>query len=55
MRAVAVVVVLPLFEFVVEDLGVVDDGAVHEPVERFGVDAVEALPLPFSRGVRSLT
>jgi hypothetical protein len=43
-RAVAVVVVLPMLELVVEDLGVVDDGAVQEPVEPFGVDAVEVLP-----------
>lgn len=37
-----VVVVLPLAQFVVEDLGVVDDDAVEEPVELLGVDAVGA-------------
>jgi hypothetical protein len=33
-----VVVVLPFSELVVEDLGVVDDGAVEELVELFSVD-----------------
>jgi hypothetical protein len=37
---VVVVVVLPLLEFVVEDLGVVDDHTVKEAVELFGVDAM---------------
>jgi len=36
-------VTLPLAEFVVEDFGVVDEGAVEEAVELFGVDAVGAL------------
>ena len=46
-----VVVVLPFLEFVVEDLGVVDDHAVEEAVELFGVDAVGALDLAIqSRG-----
>jgi 8-oxo-dGTP pyrophosphatase MutT (NUDIX family) len=39
-RAVAVVVVLPLLQLVVEDLRVVDDQAVEHPVELLGVDAV---------------
>jgi hypothetical protein len=34
-----------LAEFVVEDLGVVDDQAVEEGVELFGVDAVGTLLL----------
>jgi hypothetical protein len=32
-------------ELVVEDAGVVDDGAVEEPIELFGVDAVGSLDL----------
>jgi hypothetical protein len=47
---VEVVVVLPLLEFVVEDLGVVDDGPVEEPVELFGVDAVGTLNLSVQAG-----
>jgi len=39
-RAMVVVVVLPFSEFVVEDLGVVDDEAVEEGVELLNVDAV---------------
>ena len=35
-----VVVVAPTLEFVVEDFGVVDDEAVEQGVELFGVDAV---------------
>ena len=35
-----VVEVLPLLEFVVEELGVVDDYAVEQLVELLGVDAV---------------
>ncbi len=35
-----VIVVLPLLEFVVEDLVVVDEDPVYEPIELFGVDAV---------------
>lgn len=37
---VEVVVVLPLAQFLVEQLGVVDGDAVEEPVELLGVDAV---------------
>jgi hypothetical protein len=48
---VEVVVVLPLLEFVVEDLGVVDDGPVEEPVELFGVDAVGTLDFAVLGGV----
>ena len=40
MGSVVVVVVLPLGEAFVEQLGVVDDDAVQEGVELFGVDAV---------------
>ncbi len=43
--ATVVVVVLPLAQFVVEDLGVVDDDAVEEPVELLGVDAVGSFDL----------
>jgi hypothetical protein len=43
--SVEVVVLLPLLEHVVADLGVVDDGPVEEPVELFGVDAVGTLNL----------
>ena len=46
MAPVVVVVVLPLLEFVVEDLGVVDEGTVQESVELLGVDAMEALDAP---------
>ena len=42
MGSVEVVVVLPFLELVVEELGVVDDDAVEEPVELLGVDAVGA-------------
>jgi hypothetical protein len=38
-----VVAVLPLAGFVVEELGVVDDEAVEQSVELFGVDAVGSL------------
>ena len=38
-----VVVVLPLLELVVEDLGVVNDGPVQQSVELLGVDAVGSL------------
>jgi hypothetical protein len=44
--AMVVVEVLPLLELVVKDVGIVDDHAVKEPVELFGVDAVRALDLP---------
>ena len=40
MRAVVVVVVLPLLQLVGEQAGVVDDLAFEESVELFGVDAV---------------
>jgi len=39
-RAMVVVVVLPLLQFVGEQAGVVDHLAFEEPVELFGVDAV---------------
>jgi hypothetical protein len=42
---VVVVVVLPVFEAGVEDVDVVDDDAVEQSVELFGVDAVAALYL----------
>jgi hypothetical protein len=42
---VVVVVVLPLSELVVEDFGVVDDQAVEQCIELFGVDAVGPLHL----------
>lgn len=45
MGAMVVVVILPLSEFVVEDVGVVYDDAVEQGVELFGVDAVGALHL----------
>ena len=45
MGSVEVVVVLPLLELVVEELCVVDHGAVEEPVELLGVDAVGSLHL----------
>jgi hypothetical protein len=45
---------LPFLEALVEDLGVVDDAAVEEPVELFGVDAVRRSTLPLSGGVRGL-
>jgi hypothetical protein len=48
--AVVVVVVLPFAELVVEDLGVVDEGAVEEPVELLGVDAVGAFDLAVEPG-----
>jgi hypothetical protein len=49
-----VVVVLPLSEFVVEDLRVVDHETVEQGVELFGVDAMDRSTLPFRRGVRGL-
>jgi hypothetical protein len=39
-RAVVVVVVLPLLQLLGEEVGVVDDLALQESVELFGVDAV---------------
>jgi hypothetical protein len=45
-----VVVVLPFLELVVEDLGVVDEHAVEEAVELFGVDAVGAFDLSVEPG-----
>jgi hypothetical protein len=44
-RAMVVVVVLPLAELVVEDADLVDDDAVQEALELFGVDAVGAFDL----------
>ncbi len=40
MRAVVVVVVLPLLQLLGEEVGVVDDLALEESVELLGVDAV---------------
>jgi hypothetical protein len=40
-----VVVVLPLLQLLGEDVGVVDDLALEEPVELLGVDAVRSLHL----------
>jgi len=54
MRAVVVAEVLPLFELVVEDLGVVDHHPLEHPVELLGVDAVGALDLAVQPGVRGL-
>jgi hypothetical protein len=45
-----VVVVLPLLQLGVENLGVVDDHAVEEAVELFGVDAVGAFYFPVQPG-----
>ena len=50
MWAMVVVAVLPLFEFVVEDFGVVDDDSVEEGVELFDVDAVGSLHLSVQAG-----
>jgi hypothetical protein len=51
-RPVVVVVVLPFFEFLVEQAGVVLDDAVEQPVELFGVDAVRAFHFPIEPGRR---
>ena len=40
MGSVVVVVILPLGELVVEQVGVIDDDAVEQAVELLGVDAV---------------
>jgi hypothetical protein len=45
MRAVVVVVVLPLLQFLGEQAGVVDDLALEKAVELFGVDAVGSFDL----------
>jgi hypothetical protein len=45
MRAVVVVVVLPLLQFLGEQAGVVDDLALQESVELFGVDPVGSFDL----------
>ena len=45
MGAMVVVEVLPFLEFVVEQLGVVDEDALELAVELFAVDAVGALDL----------
>ena len=42
-RAMVVVLVLPLLQFVGEQAGVLDDLAFEEPVELLGVDAVGSL------------
>jgi hypothetical protein len=47
---VEVVVVLPLAELVVEDLRVVDDLALEQPVELLLVDAVRAFNLAIEPG-----
>ena len=44
-RTVVVVVVLPLLQLLGEQVGVVDDLALEEPVELLGVDAVGSLHL----------
>ena len=45
MGPIVVVAVIPFWELGVEDLGVVDDGPVQEPVELLGVDPVRPLHL----------
>lgn len=45
MGSIAVVVVLPFLELVVEEVDVVDDLAFKEPVELLGVDPVRAFDL----------
>jgi hypothetical protein len=45
MRAMVVVVVLPLLQLVGEDVGVVDDLALEEPVELLRVDPVGSFHL----------
>ena len=45
MRTVVVVIVLPLFQTVGEQVGVVDDLPFEEPVELLGVDPVGSLHL----------
>jgi hypothetical protein len=45
-RAVVVVVVLPLLQLLGEEVGVVDDLALEESVELFGVDAVGSFDAP---------
>jgi hypothetical protein len=45
-RAVVVVVVLPLLQLVGEDVGVVDDLALEESVELLGVDPVGSFDAP---------
>jgi DDE superfamily endonuclease len=49
-RVEVVVEVFPFLELVVEDLGVVDHGAVQHAVELLGVDAVGALHLAVEPG-----
>jgi hypothetical protein len=52
--SVVVVVVLPLAQLVVEQAGIVDDGAVEQTVELLGVDAVGSLDLAIqTRGGRA--
>ena len=50
MGSVEVVEVLPFLELLVEEAGVVDDDAVEESVELFGVDAVGSLDLAVEAG-----
>ena len=53
MRAFEVVVVLPLLKLRGEELGVVDDHAVEQPIELLGVDPMRALDLAVEpRGAR---
>jgi hypothetical protein len=52
--AVVVGLVLPLFQFVGEQARVVDDLAVEEPVELFGVDPVGSFYSAVQPGVRGL-
>jgi hypothetical protein len=49
-RTVVVVVVLPLLQTVGEQVGVVDDLALEEPVELLGVDPVGSLHFPIEPG-----
>ena len=52
MGSVEVVEVLPLLELVVEELGVVDDDAVEEPVTFSASMRCDRSTFPLSRGVR---
>ena len=45
MRAMVVVEVLPLGELVIEQLRVVDDDAIQQPVELLGIDPVGSFHL----------
>ena len=54
MGSIVVVVVLPFFKLVVEEVDVVDDLALEEPVELFGVDSVGAFDLAVEAGCGGL-